>query len=224
MTCNRIVVALAPVCFLLVGCTSREVTIRLDQGGKLNLSPAKGDVVHWKDAKGGPKSVKFTFAPTPCAELTPKEKILTGGICTINVDSGWASYKCIGCVDPALDVGSKNFVPAYQPTGYTFSERQSAGVSIPVTVSCSEGTPQIDPESVTIAKSNDEINTVYWRVYLNSSKSLSVKFETATCDPDRELSIADYACVIRKDATNGAHKYTVKTDCGTISSGVVYIP
>lgn len=128
-----------------------------DGTNKINLSPAKNDVIRWTDQANHKVKVRFV-TDAPCEEIkTPSN---TTDTCTINIEHGNFQYLCDGsstCVDPGVDPRSTSSDLESAPGGLVAPK---AGNSVVASISCPapNGTPVItwspDPpgSSVTVGE------------------------------------------------------------------------
>jgi hypothetical protein len=108
----RVSIVLVCSLALLAGCHT-ETTLQVQAGGKVFLNPNKGDKLTWVDSHHHGLPVTFPYG-SPCAE---GDNTTT---CTINVPSGYFKYKCAGCIDPGIGVGSTSgtaLTQDYKPHG-----------------------------------------------------------------------------------------------------------
>ena len=85
------------------------ITVDVENGSsKINLAPAKNDVIKWVDQANRPVAVKF-LTDSPCQEI--KKPSDTTDTCTVDVVGGNFQYVCTGsstCIDPGVDPRSNS--------------------------------------------------------------------------------------------------------------------
>ena len=99
---------------LLSGCAKRVSRLQVQAVGKVFLNPSQGDKLTWVDSHHEPLPVTFLYG-SPCREGD------VTSTCTVNVSAGFYKYKCDGCIDPGVGVGSSSgalVLRDYKPHGH----------------------------------------------------------------------------------------------------------
>lgn len=231
MTLKPWTFAVICLCALLLGAflgrlsnSSRpnQITVDVEDGSnKINLAPAKNDVIKWVDQANNPVAVKF-LTDAPCNEI--KKASDTTDTCTVNALSGNFQYACAGsttCVDPGVDPRSS----AARQMPPRAAVTPPSGSFVTASIACPDpnGTPVVtwspDPPGSSV---NVNENIIWKAGSLNFTVS-GFKYQNNSIQLCSQSAVdqSQHTCMVMKDP-NQTPPYTVTytvTTSGTNSCG-----
>lgn len=165
--------------------------------GELFLHPVPGDTIKFRDVSGNDLEAEFKYGQNPCTNAMP------AAYCIIGPNPGLFFYKCKGCQDPGVGVGSVN----------TALDMHSRGILPPpyadpsgVQIYCEAGKPKAHPVKAARGES--------FQLYPVGGVVFTATFAPNTCTTGNVLQNGSTSCTLTATATI-PQDFAIHTDkCG----------